>query len=250
MLYSGQGRVYAAVNQNGQPGPFRFLGNCSTLNIQLSTQTEEHQESTSGLRLTDGRLTVQQSATVQIVLDDFMVNNLAMGLYGQSATVAGGSVTDEPLPDGLQQGDIVRLRHPGVSSVVIRDSAGSPSTLSEGTDYRILSASHGSIEIIGDLSGYTQPLVADYEYAGYSRVGMFTSQPPERWLRFEGLNTAAGNAPVLVELYRVLLDPLGQLDLISDTFSSMELAGSALYDSAAALDDTLGPFGRVIYLSE
>src|SRR5690606_16559710 len=239
MLYSGQGRVYAAENQGGRPGPFRYLGNVSTLAVQRNTQTEEHQESTSGLRLTDGRLTVQQSATVQIVLDNFVLDNLAMGLYGQSATVAGGSVTDEPLPDGLQQGDIVRLRHPGVSSVVIRDSAGSPSTLTEGSDCRILSPSHGSIGIFGDLSGSTQPLVADYECAGYSRVGMFTSQPPERWLRFEGLNTAAGNAPVLVELYRVLLDPLGQLDLISDTFGSMELSGSVLHDSAAALDDPL-----------
>lgn len=50
-------------------------------------------------------------------------------------------------------------------------------------------------------------------------------------VRFEGLNTADGNSPVVVDLFKFSVDPLKELSLISDTFGSFQLEGALLYDA-------------------
>ena len=45
---------------------------------------------------------------------------------------------------------------------------------------------------------------------------MFTLPIPERWVRFEGVNTADGNKEVLVDFYKVSFDPAAEFDLIND----------------------------------
>ena len=52
--FSGQGRVYVgARDQNGQPLGLSYVGNVPELKVSLSVETLEHQESSSGQRLTD-----------------------------------------------------------------------------------------------------------------------------------------------------------------------------------------------------
>jgi hypothetical protein len=156
-------------------------------------------------------------------------------------------VTNEAFPDDLVVGDFVRLAQQKVSSVVIQDAAGTPATLVADTDYRIESADHGMIEIL-NLGAYTQPFNADYSYGGGVNVAMFTQPSPVRWLRFQGLNTADSDKPVLVELYRVQFDPIADLGLINAEYGSLQLAGSALYDAGKSADATLGPFGRMMLI--
>jgi len=248
MLFSGQGKVFAAQRDaNGNALAFRYLGNVSQLSVALATETAEHKESTSGNRLIDGRLTTQKSATTTMVLDEFTAENLALALFGLSATLAPDAVTDEAFPAALVAGDFVRLAQQKVSNVAIVDSAGAPVSLVEGTNYRIESADHGSIEIL-DPAALTQPFKADYDYAGGTNVAMFTQATPIRWLRFEGLNTAESNSPVLVELYRVSLDPVADLALLNDEYGQLSLTGSALYDAAKADDADLGAFGRIVLI--
>jgi hypothetical protein len=50
-------------------------------------------------------------------------------------------------------------------------------------------------------------------------------------LRFEGLNTAESNEPVLIEVFRISADILKELALISDKVQAFELAGSVLLDN-------------------
>ncbi len=73
-------------------------------------------------------------------------------------------------------------------------------------------------------------LSADYTYAGQNIVEAFTVGAPERWLRFEGLNTADTNSPVVVDVFKFLLDPTKDLDLISDGLQAFVLEGSVLAD--------------------
>jgi hypothetical protein len=53
-----------------------------------------------------------------------------------------------------------------------------------------------------------------------TEIGIFTQPLPERFLRLEGINTAQGNAKVLVELYRVAFDPLKEISFISTSTTS------------------------------
>lgn len=246
-LYSGQGKVFAAPVVSGAPGAFIDLANVPALNLQFSTTVVEHQESTSGQRLVDGRLITKKDTKFSADLEEFSAENFALGLYGQSSVIAAGTVTAEALPTGLMAGDSARLAQQQVSAVTVKDSAATPATLVLGTDYTVDSAATGRIKFL-NVGAYLQPFKVDYSYAGGTNVNMFTQPAPERWLRFEGLNTADSDKPVLIEIYRAVGDPFAQMDLISQNYGKFTWAGSALYDATKVADAVLGQFGRVIFL--
>jgi len=249
MLFSGQGKVFAYVRDSaGNPGAGKFLGNCSSLEVALEQAEVDKRESTTGQRLLMHRLITQKDANLTMVLDEFLPDNLGLGLYGEAATIAGSTVSDEEFPDELAVGDFVRLEQQDVSSVVIVDSDAGPTTLTENTHYRIESAKHGSIEIL-DLAALVQPFLADYTYAGAVNIAMFTTPPPIRWLRFEGLNTADSDAPVLVELYNVQLNPIEALSLINDEYGALSITGASLFDAVRSADAGFGPFGRFMQVA-
>lgn len=248
MYFSGQGKVFVATRDaNGDPLAFRHLGNVPELVLAPSTDTLEHRESTTGQRLSDLRLTRSKSAEFRATLEEFAKENLALGLYGAASTISSGSATDEVLPDNLAVGDYVRLQQQKVSSVVVHDSAGSPATLVQDTDYQVSSADHGMLKILS-LGAYTQPFKADYSYAGGVNINIFTQAVPERWWRFEGLNTADGDAPVLIEFYRVTMDPLRELALLNNDVAQFQLVGSILNDTTKEGDALLGQFGRIVQI--
>lgn len=240
--FSFQGKVYLGDRlPGGKPGALRWVGDAPVCNVELATESETRRESYSGNRLTSATLQTSTDANITLTLNYFTAENLALGLYGEATTVAGGSATDELLPEGLVAGDVIVLAHGDVSDLVITDSTGSPVTVST-DDYALDSASGGVVRII-DVATYTQPFKASYDYGGSVDVAMFKAPAPERYLLLDGINTLDGSR-VRVELYRVKFNPASNIPLINEGFGQLELTGAALFDSEAALDDELGGFGR------
>lgn len=249
MYFSGQGKVFIASRAtNGLPTAMRWVGNVPDLKITLETEKLEHKESSSGQRLTDLSLITGKKTSVEFTLEEFSSDNLALALYGTKSSITGSTVTGEILANPLAAGDYARLINGKVSSVVIKDSAATPATLVAGTDYEVTSSDHGTLKIL-NIGSYVQPFKADYSYGEQVNVGLFQAAAPDRWLRFEGLNTADALKPVLIELYKVSLDPLAELALISDELAKFPLSGAALYDDTKVGDAILGQFGRVVDLS-
>lgn len=246
-LFSGQGKILLASTVGGVAGVFREVGN-AMLKIALSSDVSKHTEHQTGNRLEDGRLTKTKGMEFTLTLDEWTKENLALGLYSAAATITGSTVTAEAFPATVAVDDLIRLAHPKVSSVVVKDSAGTPATLVADTDYSIFSADHGTIKMLS-LGAYTQPFTADYTYGDVVNIPLFTQAAPERWLRFEGINTGDGNNKVLLELYRAYFDPIKNLDAISDDYAPLEMTGSVLYDSTKELDTVLGQFGRFMDLA-
>jgi len=249
-LVSLQGRVYLAPRDaNGNPTVFRDVGNVSSLELQPQTQTVEHYESQSGQRLQDGRLIIRKTMTLRAVFEEWSMENLALSLYSTSTNIASGSVTGETFPNGISNGDIVRLQYTDVSSLVIKDSAGTPATLTLNTDYEIVSAKHGTVKFL-NTAGFTQPFKADYSYGGGTRIAMFDTAPQEVWLKVDGINTAEADKPILAELYRVIFDPPGAMQMIhNEGYGPLELTGSALYDATKQANTDLGQFGRIVEIA-
>ena len=249
---SFQGRIYLGErNINGEPINVRSPGNVADLSLALKTDVIEHYESQSGQRAVDLRLVKQKSATVALTIEEFTKENLSLALYGSHVTDAGGSVTDEPVggaaPASLPTvGDRYFLAHPKVSALTVVDSAGTPAPLTAGTHYTA-DEDFGALQFL-DLTGFTAPLKASYTFGAITEIGIFTQPLPERFLRLEGVNTAAGNAKVLIELYRVAFDPLKKFDIISNDLNKFELEGSLLADSTKPYDAVLGQFGRIVQL--
>jgi hypothetical protein len=243
--FSGQGRVYIGQrDSNGNPLALRWLGNVPSLKIQLKTETMEHKEAYSGQRFTDLQLIKSKDGEFSATVEDFSLENLELTLYGQTSAVAAGTVTNEALPTGAVAGSLYLLANQFVSAVTVKDSGSTPATLVSGTDYKV-HPEQGAIELL-NVTGFTQPFKVDYSYGAAKRLAMFKTAQPEVWLRFDGLNTADSNKRVIVDLYRVVLDPTKDFSLVGDDIQKFELDGRVLADLSKSDTGPLGMFGRVI----
>jgi len=245
---SFQGRVFLGKrDESGLPIEVRSPGNVAELKLSLKTDVLEHYESQTGQRSLDHRMVKQKSATVNLTIEEFTKENLALALYGNHVVGTSGTVTAEPVGGATPiVGDRYFLAHPKVSSLVVVDSAATPATLALGTNYTA-DTDFGALQFL-EITGFTPPFKASYAYGVATEIGIFTQALPERFLRLEGVNTAQGNAKVLVELYRVAFDPLKEISFISDEYNKFELEGSLLADTTKPYDAALGQFGRIVQL--
>lgn len=78
------------------------------------------------------------------------------------------------------------------------------------------------------------PLVksVDYSFAEYMLVDALVNPTTEIAVRFEGLNTADTNKPVVIDVWKYSADPLKELALISDAFADMKVEGAVLSDAS------------------
>lgn len=246
--YYGQGRISIAIRDalTGVPGAYRWVGDVSALTVKLATEKVEHKESHSGQRGLARSFPIGKTATIDMTLHQIDTDNLSLALYGTSTSTIGGTVTAEALPADLVVGDEVRLANPGVSALVLTDSTPTtPKTLVLDTDYTVDPA-FGRITIL-NITGLVQPFQAAYTYAARKAVGMFTTGQPNIALRYEGVNLAENNAPVLTEFYKVAPDPLQELALITtgNDVAGMAITAAVLLDSNKPAGGALGQFGSI-----
>lgn len=246
--YYGQGRIFLAERDasTGVPGAYRWVGDVSAFSIKLAVEKVEHKESYSGQRALVRSFPIGKSATIDMTLHQVDTDNLSLTLNGTTTTTAGGTATNEALPTGMANGQSASLANPGVSSVVITDStSGTPLTLTAGTDYTV-DEGVGRVTIL-NIGSFVQPFKAAYTYADRKSVGMFTTGQKNFTLRYEGVNLAEGNAPVVAELYKLAPDPLAELALITsgNDVAGMQITGGVLLDSNKSASGALGQFGAI-----
>ncbi len=225
--YSGQGVVMLSPRgDDGNPLGFVPVGNVSDLKISVAVSTLEHKESQTGQRATDLRLTTETKCSLSMTVENFIAANLADALRGSTVSMVAGTVTDGPIIARL--GKIVALPHVQVSSVVIKDGA---TTLVAGTDYTVNEVA-GSVKFATTITGVVEAddLTVSYSYQTQHQIDALTEGAKELYMRFEGLNTAESNDPVVVEVFKFLTDPLKELALISDAIQQFTLEGSVLAD--------------------
>lgn len=252
--FNGQGKIYLGQRDaNGNPLVMKYVGNAPEFKFSLEESTQEHKESTSGLRLTDLRLSTELKAGCNMTLEQLDADNLNLMLFGVSGTQATSAVTGETIEGSTTPavGDIYLLDSQNIAALVIKDSSGSPKTLVAGTNYSA-DTNAGQIELLDVTTGgpYTGPLKADYTRTGATTyTKLFAAGAVEYWLRFVGVNTAvSGNPPVIVDLYRVRLSPAQEIALINDDVAKFPLEGSVLADATKTAAGVFGQFGRIILL--
>jgi len=248
--YIGQGRVAISdLDANSNPGKLLFVGNVPDAKLSFNVERIEHFEAQSGLRRQDRRRVKQISGELNITLEEVTKDNLATLFWGSPFARGSGNIAAEVMPSGLIAGDTVMLKNSKITatSVVIKDSAGAPVTVAP-ADYTV-DAIYGTITF-NKVTGYTQPFKVNYSYeAGATVVPMVTSLGNERFFRFHGLN--AGNdatTNIIVELYRVVFDPVQNFALLNEEFAKFELKGTVLADNTKPASSELGQLGRIILL--
>lgn len=239
--YSGQGSLYVAKRNaaTGKAEGFIAVGNVPELSIDISVDKFEHKESETGGRLLDLTIIKQKTGTFKYKLENLNLENLALGLFGESSTVIGGTVASGTpenidIPMGAKSMRFP-LANAKVAAVVVKGSD-NIATMLEGTDYTvdltngvIILPAAGAIVTAAALAATS--IKVSYTYAGYTNLESFTSAAaPERWLRFEGLNTV-DNSSVIIDMYRAQFDPLTGYSLLSDEVASVDMGGTLLADS-------------------
>lgn len=245
--YSGQGRILIAKRDSatGALSAFRKLLDVSDFKCSFKTEVKKAKEHESGFRLTAKQITTGKDGTFSFTVTQFTKENYALALHGASSVVAAGTVTaGTPFPVGLVAGDSVGLDFMRVSAVVLKDSAATPATLVLGTNYKVASPDHGTVEMV-NVGSFVQPFIPAYAYAAHNQTTVFTSQAPEFSLRYESVNTSEGNKPVLWQFYSCTSEPLNDLSLITDDFGGMQISGTMLADTSKPVDGSFGQFGFI-----
>jgi hypothetical protein len=246
-FFSGQGNILLAKRDaSGNPGTFWLIGNSPKCDVTLAVERRKHQESRSGQRIVDKIQSKVKSGNVNFTVEDIRKDNVALLLMGNKVALSSGSYsgsTYDTFPSGLVVGSIVKLAKPNASSIVVKDSAGTPSTLLAGTDYEVLDAGHGLIRILS-LGSYVQPFRAQYSYAATDRItGLEAADDAEYYMYVADTNTEANpDQRIGVHVYRIVFDPAKLLALINDEQGNFELQGEILRDGVRALDSNYGGF--------
>ncbi|HFT6842406.1 TPA: hypothetical protein ACGRQ8_002379 [Pseudomonas aeruginosa] len=247
--YYGQGKLKLAIHTPAGLTPWRWLGDVSALSGAMEEERMSHRESYSGLKAKVREWGISPSLNMTATLHSMSVENVALFSQGTASTIAAGTVTGELLPAGLEAGDQVALANPGVSDLVITDSAGTPVTLTE--DHYLLEPAFGALEILSlpTSPAPTQPFIAAYEYMARKQVALLSAaKRSDVALRYEGINLAEDGAPVIMELYRLSPGLLQELSMITDgnDVAGMPVSFSALRDTSRPANGPLGQFGRII----
>ena len=241
--YYGEGKVWSRA----AGGKWRWWGDVSALSLAVEIEKAEHIESHSGQKGLARSFAVGKAVTLNATLHQIDTTAIAEGLYGAVSAIAAGTVTDEGLGT-VAAGDTIKLAFGAVSDVVITDSTGSPATIDP--SHYDLDARFGSIEFLTLPTGPapTQPLKATYDHAAGSQANFLTQAAKSVEFRYEGVNLAEENAPVIVALYKVSSEPFQELALITDgnDVAGTPLTSAVLIDTSKSASGSLGQFGRFV----
>jgi hypothetical protein len=120
----------------------------------------------------------------------------------------------------------------GTMSTALNNKTHNVVAIVENVSVTIATATTGFLYTSGGIAVSYGPIAleVDYSYAAQNKVDALTEGAKDRYLRFEGLNTADDLKPVVVEIFKYQTSPLAELALINEGITGFELEGSALSD--------------------
>lgn len=236
IVYVGKGVVSIAKldSAGAQTTPFRPIGNVPGIGIKQNVEKGEHRESMSGLNVKDAEWIKSIDVGLTLEVDHF--DKKAYELYTAGTYTAKVSVTPvvgQVLAGGatVAVGDRFDLGVMNVSAVTIKDSTGSPKTLTLGTNYT-LDTDTGVITLTNVTTGgpFMGPLKADYTPGAYDEIKGMTTPSSYYALMFEGLNQVTNKKEKRI-MKKVTLPPASELPFISEDAAKVTIEGAILKDN-------------------
>jgi len=242
----GKGRLKLAVVVAGVVGEYIWQGDVSQLNFGFTEERVKHRESFSGQNGLARDFGSGSDLTVNWTMNDDNLETTAPFVRGSVTTTATGTVTAENLPNPVVVGAEYSLANPGISSLVITDSAGTPAVVPN-THYEV-DARFGNVKFISLPTTPAFPFKAAYSYAARKQLALLNAPEKVFALRYEGINLAEGGAPEIVEFYRMSAGLLKQLELITsgNSIAGKQVTGAVLIDPTKLANGTMGQYGRII----
>lgn len=248
------GRGIGRFKLTGQAA-YRDMGNLPEFVLTLTKEELTHKSSRSGLAVTDKRIVISQEAGLRIVADEMNMTNLAEWLSGSTTTHDNPhDTTFAATANILANANLVLNRWYELTNVagervyalgatgcvytLVEDPAGTPVTLTEGTDYEI----DEDIGLVKFKAGGPATLVAGNTIGFAITTGATVAQD---MAQVNGLSaTAITGALLFVEenaadgtkreffFPKVTLSAEGDLSLIGEALQQMTFTGVAEVDSS------------------
>ena len=241
-----QGSSHLAKNVNGVPVALRELGNQTSVQLKISTDSFDIKESKTGKRGTIKTVVKERHIELEMKLDEQKRADIALAFQAEPVKTEGKPVVDEKLTT-LKVGEEAKLGGFNLSELGIKDSTqGGAITLEKGVHYEA-DLQAGVVKLL-KTDGITQPLLASYT-VGATESNVFFSLPDgvDYYYLFKGINSL-DNRRVMVELWKFQPVVDSTLDLINDELGEITIKGSANLSESQSSDPTLGAFGRIVYL--
>lgn len=229
-----QGRLYVAQRSAaGAALGFYPLGNCPKLSITLGLTAAQYATAqqptpgTPGYQAMD-KSNQSQDPTVDMDLESVTKENLAMAMYGDAARIPSRAAASDTIT--CYVGRAMPLSNIAIQSFTSLTVAGTSTVARKGIDYDV-NLTHGTITLlIGGAYPDGTVFTAVYDSAAYDKVNGFTTAPPILWVRFEGLNMVSNASPVVVDIFKVRMQPIDAISLIGDALTSISLKGRVMLD--------------------
>lgn len=206
------------------PGPLQSIGGLEVLTMELKEDVKKQKNMSrpgGGTRAVVRRV---EEITIKATLQDVNPINLARAVLGTTSEVLAGTVVDEPViayKDGL-----IRLAHLAPTAVVVKKGA---VTIAAAGNYEVRPE---GIFVFDDALAISDEdeLTVDYAHSRYDLVEAITTSAPILEMAYYGINEADGEAPSVMDIFRVQLGAVKSLGLIDKDFGTLEIEGEVLED--------------------
>jgi hypothetical protein len=250
LLLTGEFDI-ANRNADGSPAALQEMGEAPTCEMTIEEQRAENYATGGTLNEKDLSVTVVVDVKGALTVKEAGGDRLSLAVFGSKSEEAGGPVVAQAFPAGIAEGEKHFLpgRPLGVSALTIVDSAGSPETLEEGTDYTA-DLDFGTVKFL-NVDGFTQPFKASYTKSATENVAIATTVTPEKFFFMRGKNLANEEKAVVVEMYRTRFGPAKKVTLKTadkKEVSAFEYDLEFLADPTKPRDPVLGRYGRLRYV--
>jgi hypothetical protein len=245
-----QGEVWIGDRSvTGSVPSFINIPEVDELTLAISQEKVTHISKRASMRVKDLDVTVMSSLTGTLKFSSATADMLRQALFGAKATVAAGTITAVSLGT-VVAGEWYKI--PGdyrdITLTYIKDSAGSPATMVNGTDYQIDLAA-GMVKCL--IATGTMPWLITGTSGVGTGVGLLNERKFEKWLRFKGINVADGDNSVTMDLYKISFSPTKALQLLAagNEPTQLEIEFEALKDTTKSASATFGNMGDIKILT-
>lgn len=233
-FFVGQGIVLISeLDSNYNPVGFKEMGDVSDLSFDTSVEKLEYTENQSGQGNTAYSKIKKSTTNATMTTPSATKDNMERLLNGSRTDIAAG--TGATSTGTAKLGYVLPVGKIKVSNLVVKGTGAKSATtyvldknytanLDNGSIYVMTAAEQtaaGAVASVadGDVLGFT------FDHAAQTTIEAAGSLGKTVAVRFEGLNTAKNNEPVLVEIPRFQADPTKSFKAIGQELNIFEAAG-------------------------
>ena len=241
---AGSAAFQAVTGANDTPtGPLKFFGNADSIKASITVERKEKRETRTGTNGLVRSKVVFLGGTVEITVSENQRANLELFLFGDTVEreAVSNHADENKIPATAAAGEVYRLEYQNVSNLVITDDGAANAVVSD-TKYDVDDV-YGKVKVLEDLG--TGPFTVTYDAAASNVIPVFQHSDVPIYFRHEGINIGNDeDQPYLLEFWKMKLDPVKDLELITNDFGAFVLTGTLLQSRWKPNDPVYGKFGR------